>query len=272
MRTLTLQVNELGGGRLSAVFTFSAGMGGRQGGTGSYSMSGSWNARSGRFHLEPQQWIQHPPGFNWLALDGTLDPRTRRMSGRIPTFGCSNFELGPPGTIAVPSPTQPQPARRPDPMALPTNPNQPDAQFEYWDATMSAPQGQLRESEPIDDVIDWLLKSGFSCMGSAHVRWDPSGSSGSAPDFVRTRERYVIECDGNCSGLRYTPYVDGQVYHFRNTQPAPVMEIKTVWFGGRSFRWEFRRMPNGPPPDVYIHRWTSSGFNSGGNCRAPKAR
>jgi hypothetical protein len=62
------------------------------------------------------------------------------------------------------------------------------------------------------------------------------------------------------------------MFHFGLSQPVPVLEIKGVWFGGSPFRWEFTR-PAGaePPPDVYVHRWTSSGFNSGGNCRAPKA-
>jgi len=259
-RNLDLQITDLGGGRIQAVFTFSGAA------NGAYTMSGSFDIRSGHFHLDPQQWINRPAGFNMLGLDGVFDPRTRRLTGRIPTFGCTTFELGPPGSgIRPPAPPQ-APLRHAQPAENPL------AGFEYWDATMDAPRGQPRESEPIDDVIDWLRKQGFSCMGSTHVIWDQSGTKGSAPDYVRTRERYVVECDGDCRGLRYLPYTDAQIYAFGKSQPAPLMEIKTTWFGGRGFRWEVRRTPNGhPPPDVYIHRWTNSGFNSGGDCRAPQA-
>jgi len=266
-RTLELQVTELGGGRLSAIFIFGGGT------SGSYRMTGFYDGRSGRVHLEPQQWIVRPPGFNMIGLDGVFDLRTRRLTGMIPTFGCGTFELGPPGMVSAPRGVPARPANPAyDPNALPVNPNQPDAAFEYWDAAMNDPPGTVRESEPIDDVIDWLRKLNFSCMGTRRVIWDPRGTRGSAADQVSVRERFVIECNGDCRGVRYTPYADASIYHFRKTQPAPVLELRTVWLGGTRFRWEFRRNPNGqPPPDIYVHRWTSSGFNSGGDCRAPKS-
>jgi hypothetical protein len=267
-RNLDLQVNDLGGGRISAVFTFPmpGAAAGRGANSGSYTMSGSYDPQSGHFRLEPQQWISRPPGFIMIGLDGVFDPRTRRLTGSIPSFGCGRFELGPPGPAAPRPPLQAAPPLQ--------HAEQPYNSFgiEYWDATMAGPQGQARESEPIDDVIDWLLKQGFSCMGTRHVAWDASGTRGSVDDAVSVRERFVIECSGDCQGLRYSPQTDAQIRHFGRMQPAPVMEMKTVRLGGVRFRWEFRRMPNGsPPPDVYVHRWTSSGFNSGGNCRAPKS-
>jgi hypothetical protein len=266
-RNLDLQVTDLGGGRISAIFYFPmpGGMPGRSA-SGSYSMSGTYNPRNGQFRLEPQQWINRPQGFNMIGLAGAFDPRTRRLTGNIPSFGCSRFELGPPGPAAPKPPVQAPPVTQ--------HAEQPYEKFgmEYWDATMAGPQGQARESEPIDDVIDWLLKQKFSCMGTRHVTWDASGTHGSVADAISVRERYVIECSGNCRGLRYLPYTDAQIYHFNRAQPAPVMEMKTWRFGGVGFRWEFRRPPDSdPPPDVYVHRWTSSGFNSGGDCRAPKS-
>ena len=109
-------------------------------------------------------------------------------------------------------------------------------------------------------------------MGTRHVVWDPAAASGGAPDQVSVRERFVIECDGDCRGIRYTPYADASIFYFRNMQPAPVFELKTVWLGGRPFRWEFRRTPNGyPPPDIYIIDGLPAGFNSNGDCRPPKA-
>jgi hypothetical protein len=143
--------------------------------------------------------------------------------------------------------------------------------FDYWDSAMSEPD-KPRESEPIDDVIDWLRQQKFSCVGTRHVSWDANGTKGAVTDQISVRERFVIECDGDCRGVRYTPFIDAITFHFGLTQPVPVMEIKGVWFGGTQFRWDFTRPAGaGPPPDIYVHRWTSSPFNSGGNCRAPKS-
>ena len=72
--------------------------------------------------------------------------------------------------------------------------------------------------------------------------------------------------------MRYTPYIGATIFHFGLTQPVPVLEIKNVWAGTMSFRWDFTRLPGAqPPPDVCVHRWTSSGFNTRSGCRAPKA-
>ena len=131
--------------------------------------------------------------------------------------------------------------------------------FEYWDSAMSDPQGTPRESEPIDDVIDWLREQKFSCVGTRNVSWDASGTKAAVSDQISVRERFVIECDGNCRGVRYTPFVGAITFHFGLTQPVPVLEIKGVWFGGTQFRWDFKRPGgSGPPPDVYGHRARST--------------
>ena len=50
------------------------------------------------------------------------------------------------------------------------------------------------------------------------------------------------------------------------------LAIFSAGLGGSTFRWDFTRPAgSGPPPDIYVHRWTSSGFNRSGNCRVPKA-
>ena len=66
---------------------------------------------------------------------------------------------------------------------------------------MASPD-RAREAEPIDDVIDWLKSQDFSCLGTQHVGWNADGTQGTASDRNDVRERYVIECDGNCQDLR----------------------------------------------------------------------
>jgi hypothetical protein len=268
-RTLELQISESGNGSISGVFTFQLGAGIM----GSYSLAGQYDVRSGRFHLEPQRRIdRRPVAYTMIGMEGTFDPSSRRLAGKIASPNCGVFELKPGAASFQPPATSPAsvpPERR---RMVSNVTNFANNGFEYWDSAMSDPQGTPRESEPIDDVIDWLKKQNFSCMGTRHVSWDANGTKGAVSDQISVRERFVIECDGDCRGVRYTPYVGAITFHFGLTQPVPVLEIKGVWFGGTSFRWDFTRPAgSGPPPDIYVHRWTSSGFNSSGNCRAPKA-
>jgi hypothetical protein len=265
---LDLQVRDLGGGRISAVFTFpvNPAMGG---GEGSYSMMGQYDQRSGRFHLEPQAWLVRPRNYNMVGLDGVYDPSSHTLRGKVGSFNCGAFELAPQGTslAAVPQPPRPLPLERRKIISNLTN-YMPEY-LEYWDSAMEDPH-KARESEPIDDVIDWLKSQDFWCLGTKHVSWNPQGTQGVANDHNDVRERYVIECDGNCTGLRYMPWIQATIFHFGATQPVPVLELKGVWFGGMDFQWKFARPASGPPPDVYIHRWSSAKILSGQSCRAPE--
>jgi len=228
----------------------------------------------GRFHLEPQRRIDRKPvAYNMVGMEGRFDAVSRRLTGKITSSNCGAFDLAPTNAPLSQRQSTSPASLPPERRRMVTNvTNFADNGFEYWDSAMSDPQGTPRESEPIDDVIDWLKKQKFSCVGTRHVSWDPSGMKGAVDDRISVRERFVIECDGDCRGVRYTPFVGAITFHFGLTQPVPVLEIKGVWFGGTSFRWDFTRPAgSGPPPDIYVHRWTSSGFNSDGNCRAPKA-
>jgi hypothetical protein len=258
--TLDLRIEDGGGGRISAVFAFKA-----PGGSGAYSMTGQYDERAGRFQLVPQRWLgTPPPGFNMVGMTGRFDPVTKRLSGKIDTLFCFQFELAGEGGAPLP----PLPATAAANREHATNPAQ---GIEYWDAGMSAATGPARESEPIDDVIDWLRKEKYSCLGSARVRWDATGAKGVAGGSVDTRARFVIECDGDCRGMRYTPSTQAQIYHFDRTRPVPVMQMKGLWSGGTAIKWVFTRPEGGTPPDVYIHQWSATGFDSGPGCKAPKS-
>jgi hypothetical protein len=260
--TVNLQITEVGRGRMSAVFTFPL-QGGR--GSGSYSMVGQYDERSGQFQLAPQRWLGRPPqGYGMVGMTGRFDPASRRMAGRIDNLYCSDFELTGEGGSPLAPPPSGVPISQRD---YATDPVQNG--IEYWDARMSG--GGPRESEPIDDVIDWLRKEKFSCLGTHHVQWDASGTKGTAAGRVNTRARFVVECDGNCAGMRYAPWTEAQVYHFGRTQPVPVMQMKGIWFGGTVVKWVFTRAQGGTPPDVYVHEWSATGFDSGAGCKAPKS-
>ncbi len=271
--TFTLQITESSNGQIAGVFTFQVQTPG-QSGTGAFELVGQYDPRTGRFQMQPQRWIGRPPmSYTMVGLEGMRDATSGRLKGKIANFNCGTFELAPPGVALSPTPA-PAPANAgPERRRFVSNVTDwATAGFEYVDAAMADAPGTVREAEPIDDVIDWLKKSNFSCMGTRRVLWDASGTRGSASDQLLVRERYVIECDGDCRGVRYTPYIGATIFHFALTQPVPVLEIKNVWASTMTFRWDFTRLAgSGPPPDVYVHRWTSSGFNTSSGCRAPKA-
>jgi hypothetical protein len=270
-KAIELTITDQGGGRISAVSTipFETGEG-----MGSYSMTGNYDERAGAFQLTPQRWLSRRPaaGSSMLLLQGRFDPNRRRLTGKIGSLFCGPFELvaagGPPLSQLPPgAPVAPGQGANP---ALQSAPVQWGA--EYWDATMSEGKAAVRESEPIDDVIDWLRSEKYSCVGSRHVSWDASGTKGSAGDSVDTRARYVIECNGDCRGLRYMPATQAQVYGFGRSKPVPVLQMKGLWFGGTQINWLFQRPAGGSPPDVYIHQWSATGFDSGPGCKAPKSK
>jgi hypothetical protein len=45
----------------------------------SYTLAGSYDPKTGRFHLEPKQWAgPHPAAFELIGIEGTFDAETRR--------------------------------------------------------------------------------------------------------------------------------------------------------------------------------------------------
>jgi len=275
--TVELKISESGGGRISGVFTFPlASMG--MPGAASYALNGQYNDRSGRVLLQPHHWVgPQPPGFPMVGMDGTFDATSRRLSGKMMDFTCGAFELAPGASGAAISQTVPVPAPVLPPERRNAASNVVEAwmgTFEYLDAAMSDGLGPVRESEPIDDAFDRLSSEKLSCIGTTRVSWDGSGTKGTAADRVNVTERFVIECNGDCRGVRYSPQVSAAVVHFGLTSPAPMMQIKTTWASGTAFRWQFTR-PAGaqPPPEIFLHKWTAGKFNNGSpGCQPPKAK
>jgi hypothetical protein len=261
-----------------------------------YLLAGSYDHKTGRFHLEPKQWSgPHPAALEMVGIEGTFDGRTQQISAKMLSPRCDAVDLVPPG-VALPPLPAPPPARARDPkrpeMAIaPTNvtnyldvAGNPD--FEYLVSAWFDPPGTLREGEPIDESVAGMKKDKFVCANSQQVTWDAAGVKGTAPGRVTITERFVVECVGDCKGVFYRPYAGAHVVHLGLTEPLPTMQIKSVWLGGTAFRWNFSRTNKSqPPPEVSIHRWTPlTGFGpmdpgpaeiarrmaSAPPCRAPK--
>jgi hypothetical protein len=235
-----------------------------------YRLAGPYDAKTGRFHLDPKQWYgPHPATFEMIGIEGTFDAESRKMTARMLSDKCDAVELVPPGVRLPPLPAEATtPARARDPKRIemllgPSNvTNYLDSaadslDFEYLVTAWFDPPGTVHDGDPIDESVERMKKEKFACVGSQHVTWDASGIKGTAPDRVDIAERYVVECVGDCRSVFYRPYAGAQVVHFGLTQPLPTMQIKSVWFGGTAFRWNFSRTNRSqPPPEIYVHRWT----------------
>jgi hypothetical protein len=236
---------------------------------GGYNLSGSYDPKTGRFHLDPKPWTgPHPTALEPIGIEGTFDPETRKMAAKMLSNKCDAVDLVPRGAAlpALPAGALP-PVLTPDPkrvemrLGLTNITNGLDvsansAGFEYLVTAWYDPPDTLHDDAPIDESVARMKKEKFACIGSQRVTWDAAGLKGTAPDRVTITERYVVECVGNCKGVFYRPEAGAQVIHFGLTQPLPTMQIKSVWLGGNAMRWNFSRTNKSqPPPEIYIHRW-----------------
>jgi hypothetical protein len=86
---LELQILDTTNPGVEALFSFS----GLQMPSGRFFMRGGYDKSTGRMRLEPQRWIEQPPGWGMVGLDGTLN-RDGRYEGRVTGHpSCTSFAL-----------------------------------------------------------------------------------------------------------------------------------------------------------------------------------
>lgn len=60
---------------------------------GSYKMEGSFDPKTRRIQLKGIKWIDATSGYLMVDLDGRLDPKGLRLTGKVPFPGCTWFDL-----------------------------------------------------------------------------------------------------------------------------------------------------------------------------------
>jgi TPR repeat protein len=91
-RTLKLSLLASGDGSLTGVFTFYLPPDSHTQAF-SYSMSGTFDAVSGKFKLNPLKWETPPPGgYSMVGIDGAFDPGTGQVAGKITNGSCGAFQ------------------------------------------------------------------------------------------------------------------------------------------------------------------------------------
>jgi hypothetical protein len=91
-RTLRLSLRTSAGGSLTGIFTFYVPPTSHDHAY-SFSLSGPFDAATGKFMLRPVKWETPPPAnYSMVGMDGAFDPGTAQVAGKI-TFGsCGAFQ------------------------------------------------------------------------------------------------------------------------------------------------------------------------------------
>jgi hypothetical protein len=91
-RTLKLSLFTSGNGSLTGVFTFYLPPTSHTQAF-SYSLSGTFDAASGKFKLNPVKWETPPPGgYVMVGMDGAFDPGSGQVAGKITNGSCGAFQ------------------------------------------------------------------------------------------------------------------------------------------------------------------------------------
>ena len=61
--------------------------------SGAYTMTGRYDTKSRALALRQERWVEQPPGYIMVDLDGTLSADGRTVTGRIANENCSDFTV-----------------------------------------------------------------------------------------------------------------------------------------------------------------------------------
>ena len=112
------------------------------------------------------------------------------------------------------------------------------------------------EDDPIGEVFQWLKDDNYKCIDVRTVSWQANSGSASGRQFGK--KRYLIECRGDCRGIRYQTIRDGadRKFHYGMSKGFPVIHQQTDFFTYWDFQWRFTRASTDrPAPTIRIYTW-----------------
>ncbi len=93
LTALDLSIRQAGHGRLKAVFRFGPLPSNPSTPTGCYVLAGTIDSASRHIVLRPRTWLDHPPGFVMVGMEGDLDSSTVLRGRIVDNPFCSTFNL-----------------------------------------------------------------------------------------------------------------------------------------------------------------------------------
>jgi hypothetical protein len=264
-------------------------------------MSGSFHT-SGRgdvlINLHPAGWIRQPQGFRKLPLTGQMDASGRTLTGRIRSRGCGTFTVqrtakeipqeliaraegkgrGAPGESAPGSgrratdtarealpELQTQPVRVPNPGRMGPMMIQQPHEFGYMDGVIAKRVEAELGVEPIEELNQWLFKSGLKCLSSRSMSVGPSDFAANGFAFSHFGNKvYVVHCSGNCERLRYQVTTRHTLWHFGLSRPYPVLRVSSTDLSTGEIKFAFSHPQGGV--HVTVSQWAGDPGDYGGGC------
>ena len=150
-------------------------------------------------------------------------------------------------------------------------------EFEYTDATLTGDGSSSIGTEPIEEINQWLLDQKFKCLNLSKVKLsNASGRGTTAVARMQTigDKRFVIVCNGDCRGVRYS--ITGRlkrgptanrVWHFATSQPYPTFHIRSPLFLKSSIAFEFRTQEPGATAEIKVFQWSAQFGDYGEGCK-----
>jgi hypothetical protein len=141
--------------------------------------------------------------------------------------------------------------------------------YVYIDAVIAQGGDGNIESLPVEHVFQWLNDSKFKCLSTTFVTWG-AGGEGMAQARQFGTKRFVIDCRGNCRGIRYrvNGRTNAEPWHYGLSQPVPVINMRSTALGTYDFAFVFTRAnATGPEPTVRVHAWSSQFGDYGPGCK-----
>lgn len=91
---LTLTIDEVGRGEdeieVEATFEFHVNNS-RASASGSFRTVGTYDARTRRMRLRGEEWLDQPPGYGFVGLNGVVNKTSTTYGGSVDGTGCTSF-------------------------------------------------------------------------------------------------------------------------------------------------------------------------------------
>jgi hypothetical protein len=119
--------------------------------------------------------------------------------------------------------------------------------------------------EPIEELNQWLFKSGLKCISSRSLSVGPSdfGANAFATKHFGNKV-YVVHCSGKCESLRYQLTTRHTLWHFGLAKPYPVLRVNSMDLSTGDIKFAFSHPQGGA--QVTVSQWSGDPGDYGGGC------
>ena len=138
-----------------------------------------------------------------------------------------------------------------------------DLPWTYSDVTMAPGYDKAAEIErPITALAVALEREGLACMASFR---NPTG--GVIETTIYGSATYLVQCEGNCTGLIYGAAAFAPVQNRGADRGYPLLYLRSYYPARRSVYFKFVQSDPTLVADIKVHEFRAKGSATGSGCR-----